>query len=479
MKHLKEYNNLADYEADYYGGKLSFPHVCVINGEVVYGKQYQAVQEKNLPFYVEAIEDLVVSFTKNAIQYSLDNDTWVDFPVETETPTILAGSRVYFRATPTTVSSDSGMGTFNIGGRCCLGGNIMSLMYGGDFEGQTYIGTTNMFRYLFRNQSSIEDASKLVLPAMYLASYCYYAMFYNCSGLISAPTTLPAPRLETYCYQYMFYGCTSLVNAPELKFKVTSSYSCSFMFQKCTSLVNAPELKTSDAYTRCYESMFSGCTSLVTAPELPATLLSSQCYTSMFEGCTSLVNAPALLARSTAEKCYQYMFRNCTSLVDAPEIGALYASNYCFSYMFYGCTSLVNAPELKIISASGSYIYDSMFEGCTSLVNAPEAIPFSGSGSNNCQYMFKNCTSLERAPELASTSLSSGCYQYMFWGCSHLKYIKALFTIAPSSTHLSNWVSGVPASGTFVKSPDATWENTFGVSAIPTGWTVEIAEAEA
>jgi hypothetical protein len=65
----------------------------------------------------------------------------------------------------------------------------------------------------------------------------------------------------------------------------------------------------------------------------------------------------------------------------------------------------------------------------------------------------------------------------MFNGCTNLNYIKAMFTTAPSSSYLSNWVSGVSASGTFVKNSAATWENTFGPSAIPTGWTVETASA--
>jgi hypothetical protein len=37
---------------------------------------------------------------------------------------------------------------------------------------------------------------------------------------------------------------------------------------------------------------------------------------------------------------------------------------------------------------------------------------------------------------------------------------------------LNNWVSNVSATGTFVKSKDATWSVT-GVSGIPEGWTVE------
>jgi len=68
--------------------------------------------------------------------------------------------------------------------------------------------------------------------------------------------------------------------------------------------------------------------------------------------------------------------------------------------------------------------------------------------------------------------LVSNCYQQMFSGCSSLNYIKALFTTTPTTSYTNNWVSGVAATGTFVKSSDATWDVT-GNSGIPTGWTVE------
>jgi hypothetical protein len=91
--------------------------------------------------------------------------------------------------------------------------------------------------------------------------------------------------------------------------------------------------------------------------------------------------------------------------------------------------------------------------------------------------MFYGCTSLVNAPALPATSLYEVCYNNMFYGCSKLNYIKAMFTTTPAATYLSNWVSGVSASGTFVKNSAATWENTFGVDAIPEGWTVELADA--
>ena len=52
-----------------------------------------------------------------------------------------------------------------------------------------------------------------------------------------------------------------------------------------------------------------------------------------------------------------------------------------------------------------------------------------------------------------------------------MNYIKAMFTTTPGNSYTSRWVSGVAATGTFIKNSSATWTTT-GVNGIPTGWTV-------
>lgn len=167
----------------------------------------------------------------------------------------------------------------------------------------------------------------------------------------------------------------------------------------------------------CYNYMFSSCTSLTTAPALPATTLSEGCYEYMFHGCTLLTASPALPATTLADGCYTAMFQNCTSLTSAPMLPATTLAARCYSTMFYGCTSLTSAPELP------------------------------------------------------ATTLTGSCYDYMFNGCSNLSYIKALFTATPGDHYTYKWVSGVNATGTFVKNSTAGWNST-GEHSIPTGWTV-------
>ncbi len=105
----------------------------------------------------------------------------------------------------------------------------------------------------------------------------------------------------------------------------------------------------------------------------------------------------------------------------------------------------------------------------------PLLLPAMTLGNKTYRGMFKHCTSLHCAPELPAPTLvgsdGEGCYSEMFRDCSSLTYIKCLATNPGGTLGTSNWVSGVAATGTFVKASDVTW--TTGVNGIPTGWTVE------
>ena len=226
---------------------------------------------------------------------------------------------------------------------------------------------------------------------------------------------LVMPIRDFDCY-HLFSGCTDLIAAP----KTVVCLDCREMFAGCTSLTTPPELPETVLRTNCYSYMFKGCTSLTTAPELPATILTNNCYSYMFEGCTSLTSAPVLPATTLKQACYSYMFNGCTSLTNAPVLPATTLADSCYKYMFKGCSSLTTAPEL----------------------NAPQIRYRSYVG------MFQNCTSLN--------------------------YVKCLATYwAPDDDLTDSWLSGVAATGTFVKYPNAEWRTDLGGDSIPTGWTVQ------
>ena len=356
--------------------------------------------------------------TKPSLSYSKNGGEWVEWDY-TNIP-VVKDDVVYFKGVNDKISSSSSnYSNFTITGKIASSGNIMSLLYGDDFEG------------------------KISLSGK---SYCFYRLFYNCSSLTTAPE-LTATTLESHCYDSMFRGCSSLTTAPELPATTLVSYCYYGMFYKCTSLTTSPKLPATTLAIYCYYGMLEGCTSLVNAPALPATTLARYCYGSMFSSCSSLTTAPELPATTLGESCYSYMFSSCSSLTTAPELPATTLTNYCYNFMFVSCKSLTTAPELPATTLT-NYCYRSMFNSCSSLTTAPE---------------------------LPATELVSNCYNAMFKNCTNLNYVKANFTTTPSTNYTSDWLLDVSSTGTFVPNPEATWTDTItrGTSTVPENWTIQ------
>lgn len=258
------------------------------------------------PLTFEALENGTFSFTKagtgDDIQYSKDNgSTWISLASD-ETVSVITGDKVMWKST-ITPSANKGIGQFSSTGKFNVEGNIMSMLYGDDFNDKTDLtGKTYAFYQLFNN-SNVENASNLKLPATTLTSGCYKAMFMNCTSLITAPE-LPVTTLTYECYRNMFQGCTSLATAPKLP---------------ATTLEGS-----------CYYGMFQGCTSLTIVPELPATILVNQCYYYMFYGCRNLSEITMLATDISASNCLAYWVRNVSStgtFVKHPDMTSLPSGN--------------------------------------------------------------------------------------------------------------------------------------------------------
>ena len=352
------------------------------------------------------------------LQYRINsNGAWTDFIVGTNDDIhLVSGDWVQFKGI-----NEHGVSTsnknylhFSISGNpVALSGNVMSLIDGvGDVE---VIPNDYCFVRLFKD-SNIKTVSSDFLPATTLTPYCYNRMFANCRNLTQAPS-LPATMLADVCYSNMFYGCINLRQAPELNATTIANYCYNSMFEGCTELTTAPELPALTMLPYCYNRMFAY-TKIEKSPELNATTLANSCYGQMFYGCYRLFQAPILPATTLAHSCYEFMFNGCTSLVKAPELPATTLTPYCY----YG--------------------------------------------------MFENCQSLTQAPELNATSLLNRCYKEMFKNCNNLNYIKCLSTDITATDALTDWLSGVAPSGTFVKKYGVEFL-TNSPSGIPEGWTVE------
>lgn len=145
--------------------------------------------------------------------------------------------------------------------------------------------------------------------------------------------------------------------------------------------------------------------------------------------------------------------------------------NYVFKSLFK-TTKVISAANLILPATTLSdYCYDEMFRNCSFLTQAPE-LPATTLAQYCYENMFRDCSSLTQAPTLPATTLARYCYVRMFVDCSSLNYIKMLATDVSASMCLYVWVSGVAASGTFVKAASMTTLPS-GASGIPNGWTVE------
>lgn len=241
MPLIQDYNKLFEHTDDI--------KKVILNGNIVWPAAKPASgPDYTEPFYSENTTDQTesVTFYRNSdsaptfdIYYSLDKgNTWnfCGSTAESFTYRNPAHTKVWFCAETTQWN----IGYYGISIRDCkkVGGNIMSLLYGRNFTGQeaNLPSYSHIFERLFTSNTTLIDASELLLPATTLANYCYSDMFSYCTSLTTAPE-LPATTLASYCYDSMFRGCTSLTTAPVLP---------------ATTLIGY-----------CYQSMFSGCTSLI------------------------------------------------------------------------------------------------------------------------------------------------------------------------------------------------------------------------
>ena len=250
MKNLTIFSTSTTYE----NATLELPNVSLIEDGmevryapvIDYSKQYLTFECLTAGTITIKASDTSISKT---ISYSTDNGSiWTDLTTSTTEQslgTFAIGDKVLIKGSNNSYAIVSMVTYFNqFGGTAHVkvSGNIMSLIYGDDFIGQTSFQANCNFLYLFYHYINLIDVSNLILPATILTKECYSSMFKGCTSLLNTPE-LPATTLASDCYVCMFSGCTSLTQSPELP---------------ATTLA-----------TRCYRSMFSYCTNLTTAAIVP------------------------------------------------------------------------------------------------------------------------------------------------------------------------------------------------------------------
>ncbi len=170
------------------------------------------------------------------IFYRINGGSWTSIIAGSEvTINVNAEDVVEFKGNNQTYATDKSNYSGFDGGTASfiISGNIMSLIYGDNFVGQTTMEGTYNFCSLFK-QSKAVSAENLILPALTLTADCYRAMFSLCETLRNAPA-LPATTLATECYWYMF---------------------------ECCAITKAPDLLATNLVSKCYGHMFVGCSNL-------------------------------------------------------------------------------------------------------------------------------------------------------------------------------------------------------------------------
>ena len=249
------------------------------------GKAESPYSEQYLTFDVLTSGDILWTHsgltTPITISYSKDyGTTWQTVTTSTGgTPiSVTAGEKVYFKGTNSRYTEgdktkfaafSGGTATYNIEG------NVMSLIYGDNFSGQTTLTTAWALANVF-NASNVISAENLIMPATTLTDYCYRATLANCIHL-TTPPELPATTLSEGCYWYMF--------------------------DNDVAMTTAPDLPSTTLAVGCYVGMFHKCSGLTTAPDLSATTLPVSAYTSMFDACSHLSYIKCLATNIAATSC--------------------------------------------------------------------------------------------------------------------------------------------------------------------------------
>lgn len=230
-EYIGKYENAAAIQSAVDGGELVKPYVALDeNTGMIDWNSKSETDWSTVPLTFEILSDGRIQMYTNTItnpEYKLNNGEWTTFRTSGsyyQLNGLKTGDEVQIRASGWNFGAYNQLTCSSIFN---LKGNIMSINNPTDFHNITTIGNY-AFSYIFRNNTGLTDASKLVLPATTLANGCYDDMFWDCTSLTTAPV-LSATTLVRGCYGYMFQGCRSLNYIKCLATNVGSAFTESWL----------------------------------------------------------------------------------------------------------------------------------------------------------------------------------------------------------------------------------------------------------
>jgi len=348
--------------------------------------------------------ELAGSMSDITIEYSLDKTNWTSITLSTSGTTsthvnVFSDEKLYIRGNNSKyATSGSNYFHFRCPNNTIVGGNIMSLIYGDNFKGQTTLSSTYAFNSLFKSAGSLMSISNLRLPA----------------------TSIP-----NYAYQNMFSGNTSINDMiPEIPATYIGYYGCAGMFQACTSLDAVPDLSTVTRVNGyAFANMFSNCSALTVLPDFHnvAQIDYWAPWRYTFSGCTSLVDArwnvngtrllPDHLTVTSGGSAYEQMFQGCTALRYAPELTDKNPHAGEFNNMFNGCTNSRFTDIYTHGSSLGTNYYVDIVKNTGHAGNIWKAADVSWDSSQYSQFNYSGSGSTASRWPVYAANYNSGDYQ--------------------------------------------------------------------
>ena len=196
-----------------------------------------------------------------------------------------------------------------------LGGNIMSLVYGGNFQDKKELPENGSFFRLFYDCKGLTEINDLFLPCENLPYGCYEEMFKDCKDLtdvnIYSSTNI---KCGSSSFKSMFDGCENLTvnnsyflddNSIISKF---SDFTCSNMFRGCKLIgpsINIDDDIQLNNVRYCFQGCFNGCSGPNSNSHvyLPSTLIGVGTYKKMFKNNTNLNNIICLATDVSSDEC--------------------------------------------------------------------------------------------------------------------------------------------------------------------------------
>ena len=236
-----------DIQAGYMGTDLVSK--VYLGDEVIWGGETNPYASMYLT--AEIVCGGTFTISNSAVYYSVNDGPWTQATGASTSSTIgnitvSAGDKIRFKGNQAGKEAFKWQNRTVTSGLCFydIYGNILSLEYGDNFEGQTgFITSSRPFYSTFRNtmlpgsgtyHTGIRDAKNLVLPPSVVTD-CYRSCFHGNINMISMPE-LPAKTPATGCYFFMFGNCESLTSSSVIQLESLASGSCCQMFQYCGKL---------------------------------------------------------------------------------------------------------------------------------------------------------------------------------------------------------------------------------------------------